>query len=217
MALDNVAAHYLPMPGEDIIFSNQIVKLDLGVSYHGAIGDCAVTIDLSGQHQKLVEASEAALAAAQSIIKVGLPIREIGKAIEKTILSFGFQPVRNLCGHGLGKYRVHAPPSIPNCDDHSTGVIKAGMTFAIEPFATSGKGLIYENGTATIFSYKAPRPLRTDVARAVLAKIKIYEGLPLAMQDLIDSALPLSQVQEGLQELQKAGVIMGHPPLLVVN
>ncbi len=83
IALNDVAAHFLPAPGEDIRFSDQVVKLDVGVCYKGAIGDCAVTIDLSGKHQRLLDAAEAALAAAQWRIRVGLPIREIGKNIEQ--------------------------------------------------------------------------------------------------------------------------------------
>src|SRR5580700_11344153 len=81
IALDAVAAHFLPQPGYDITFSKEMVKLDIGVCVDGAIGDCAVTIDLSGKHQVLIDAAEAALLGAEQIIKVGLPIREIGKVI----------------------------------------------------------------------------------------------------------------------------------------
>ncbi len=94
MALNNVAAHFLPLPGEDIIFSNELVKLDIGVCYHGAIGDCAVTVDLSGKYQDLIDAAEAALAKAEQSLRVGQPIKEIGKIIEETILSSGFKPIR---------------------------------------------------------------------------------------------------------------------------
>ena len=90
IALNDVAAHFLPQPGEDIIFSDQIIKLDIGVCYEGAIGDCAVTIDLSGKYQGLIDAAEAALLNAEQSIKVGLPIREIGKIIDATISSYGF-------------------------------------------------------------------------------------------------------------------------------
>jgi len=65
LALNDVAAHYLPQPDEDIIFSDEVVKLDIGVCYNGAIGDCAVTIDLSGKHQVLIDAAESALLAAE--------------------------------------------------------------------------------------------------------------------------------------------------------
>lgn len=214
IALNDVAAHFLPMPGEDIIFKNDVIKLDIGICHKGAIGDCAVTIDLSGEHQKLVDAAEAALLNAEKIIKVGLPIREIGRVIDATISSYGYKPVKNLCGHGLGIYRIHMPPTIPNYDDGSNFVIKPGMTFAIEPFATNGKGLIYETGKPAIFSFLASRPVYSEVARKLMTKIKSFEGLPFAIHDFLDLGLPQTEINAGIAELLTAKVIAGYPPLI---
>jgi len=214
MALNHVAAHYLPQPGEDIIFSDQVIKLDIGVCCNGAIGDCAVTVDLSGHYQALIDAAEAALLAAEQIIRVGLPIREIGKVIEETISLRGFKPIRNLSGHGLGFYKVHTPPTIPNYADQSKALIKPGMTFAIEPFATNGKGLIYEEGVPTIFSYLAKRPLQSEIARKLLIKIKTFQGLPFSIHDLCEKDLSFSEVFQGVIELQDKGLIVGYGPLI---
>lgn len=214
IALNHVAAHYLPLPGEDIILSNEVVKLDIGVCYNGAIGDCAVTVDLSGKHQALVDAVEAALLNAEQNLRVGQPVREIGKIIEETISARGFKPVRNLSGHGLGEYKIHMPPTIPNYEDHSRAVIKPGMTFAIEPFATDGVGLIYEGGIATIFGLGSSRPLHSNLARSLLAKLRTFSGLPFAIHDLINQEWPLTEVQAGLDELIKAGVVIGYAPLI---
>lgn len=214
LALNDVAAHFLPMPDEDITFSDQIVKLDVGVCYEGAIGDCAVTVDLSGNYQKLIDAAEAALLNAEKSIRVGMPVWEIGKIIEETIASFGFTPVKNLSGHGLGEYKIHTSPIIPNYDDQSKAVIRAGMTFAIEPFATNGKGWIYEGGEPAIFGLASSRPLRSDLSRSLLAVIRTFSGLPFALHDLIGQDWPLDKVKEGLDELVKAGVIVGYAPLI---
>jgi methionyl aminopeptidase len=214
IALDAVAAHFLPQPGYDIVFSKEVVKLDIGVCVNGAIGDCAATVDLSGKHQALIDAAEAALLNAEQIIKVGLPIHEIGKVIARMISSYGFKPIKNLSGHGLGYYQVHRPPTIPNYDDHSNAVIQPGMTFAIEPFATNGRGLIYEGHSPTIYSFVADRPVRSDLARRVLATIKTFHGLPFAIHDLLSNGLNLVEVKMGLTELQTAGVILGYPPLI---
>lgn len=214
IALNDIAAHFLPQPGEDIIFSDQIIKLDIGVCYEGAIGDCAVTVDLSGKHQRLIDAVETALLKAEQSIRVGQPIREIGKIIEDTISSYGFTPVRNLSGHGLGEYKIHMPPTIPNYDDHSKGVLKPGMTFAIEPFATNGKGLIYEEGIPAIFVLAAARPLRSQLARDLLAKIRTFQGLPFSVNNLMDERWPLAEVMKGLDELLALGVLHSYGPLV---
>jgi methionyl aminopeptidase len=215
IALNDVAAHYLPTPGEDIVFSNEVIKLDIGVCYNGAIGDCAVTIDLSGKNQRLIDSAEAALLQAEQSIKVGQPIGEIGRIIEETILSYGMVPVRNLSGHGLGYYKIHTPPSIPSYDDKSTRVIKPGMTFAIEPFATNGNGLVYESGRPMIYSFLGnAHRIDSDIARKLLVKIKTFDGLPFAVHDLISEELPFPQIEKTLAELLKLSVIAGYPPLV---
>lgn len=214
IALNDVAAHFLPQPDEDIIFSDQILKLDVGVCYNGAIGDCAVTIDLSGKHQTLIDAVENALLSAEQSIKVGQPVREIGKIIEERIASFGFSPVKNLAGHGLGYYKIHMPPMIPNYADKSTAIVKPGMTFAIEPFATNGKGMIYDSGKPTIFSFVRARAIPLSIDRALIAKIKNFSGLPFAMHDLVGNDFSLAEVRRSIKELLHAGTIVGYAPLV---
>jgi methionyl aminopeptidase len=214
IALNDVAAHFLPQPDEDIIFSDEVVKLDIGVCYNGAIGDCAVTIDLSGKQQLLIDAAEAALLAAEQNIKVGLKIREIGKLIEDTIVAHGFKPIKNLSGHGLGQYKIHTSPTIPNFDDRSTTIFRPGMTFAIEPFATTGKGIIHAAGTSSIFSFIASRPLQSDIARTLLTKIRSFNGLPFAIHDLMQEGIALSDVKKAIQEMIHARVIADYPPLV---
>lgn len=214
IALNHVAAHFLPQPDDDIIFNDEVVKLDIGVCYNGAIGDCAITVDLSGKHQPLIDAAEAALLAAESIIEVGLPIRKIGKVIEETIAALGFTAIKNLSGHGLGEYQIHTPPRIPNYDDKTTAVIKPGMTFAIEPFATDGKGLIYDSGNPAIFSYFKARPVQSSIARSLLPQIKSFNGLPFAIHDMMGKGKSLSDVKKGLADLIESGVILGYAPLI---
>ncbi len=215
MALNHVAAHYLPMPEEDIQFSNELIKLDIGVCYQGAIGDCAVTVDLSGKNQPLIDAAEHALLKAEQSLHVGQPVAEIGKIIEGTIASYGFKPVKNLSGHGLGEYKIHTSPNIPNYNDsQSRAIIKPGMTFAIEPFATDGAGYIIEGGEPTIFCLTASYPLRSELARKLLTKIRTFNGLPFAMHDLCNLEWSIETIKEGLTELMNACVVTGYAPLV---
>lgn len=214
IALNDVAAHFLFQPGKDLIFSNEVVKLDVGVCYEGAIGDCAVTVDLSGKYAKLVEAAEAALLNAEKSIKVGQKVKDIGKIIEDTILSYGFKPIRNLSGHGLGPFQIHTPPLIPNYADNSKAFIRPGMTFAIEPFATDGAGEIFETGEAAIFSFIKQKPVKSDTARVLLQRIKEFQGLPFATHDLLKTGLPIEEIMKGLSELTRERILFGHAPLV---
>lgn len=214
ISLNEVAAHFLLWPGDDLIFSDQVVKLDVGICYEGAIGDCAVTIDLSGRNQHLIDAAEAALLAAEQEVKVGNKIRNIGRAIEETIASFGLNPIRNLSGHGLGYYKIHTPPTIPNYDNRSSAEIKPGMTFAIEPFATDGKGWIFELGRPAIFAFMKKRSLHSEICRFLMGRIKDFQGLPFSIHDLVSGPYSLKEIEGGVDALQKAKVIAGYPPLV---
>ena len=72
-------------------------------------------------------------------------LHEIGSAVERTIRGAGFAPIVNLCGHQIARNQLHAGFSVPNYDNGDDTKIQSGMTVAIEPFATNGKGQI-KNG-----------------------------------------------------------------------
>jgi methionyl aminopeptidase len=214
IALNEVAAHFLPSPDEDIMLVDQVVKLDIGVCYEGAIGDTACTVDLSGKNTQLITAAEMALENACNSIKVGMKVCEIGKIIDTTIKSYGLHPVRNLAGHGLGIYKVHMPPTIPNYDDRSTAIIKPGMTFAIEPFATDGEGYIYEVDPARIYAFTANKNAKSVEAKNLLIKIKALKGLPFSLHEILDENFTLELTIKGIDELMKIGAIDGYGPLI---
>jgi methionyl aminopeptidase len=214
IALDDVAAHFLPQPDNDIIFSNELVKLDVGICVNGAIGDTAVSIDLSGKHQNIIDAAEAALLAAEKIIRVGMTVSELGREIEKTIASYGLRPVRNLTGHGLAKNKIHTDPHIPNYDDKSKLTIKAGMTFAIEPFATNGTGMIFDAGNATLFSLIKRKGKYTGFVDDVFKIALSFEGLPFCTHDLISEKTPLELVKKAIKVLLKDDALEDYAPLV---
>lgn len=214
IALDVVAAHYLPQPDEDIHLSSELVKLDIGVCVNGAIGDCAVSVDLSGKHQKIIDAAESALLAAEKVIKVDLHVSEIGRVIEDTIASYGLKPVRNLAGHGLGKNKVHTSPHIPNYNDKSKATLKAGMTFAIEPFATDGAGSIFDAGHATIFSLENRKKKYSGFVEDVYQRAVSFAGLPFCIHDLMSDKTPLDLVRKALKVLLRDQVFIDYAPLV---
>ena len=107
ISCDDIAAHFCPEDSDNTPFDEQVVSLDVGSCVNGAIGDNAVTVDLSGKYTDLVKASRDALDSALKIIQIGTTLGEVGKVIQETIQSHGFAPVRNLSGHGLGRYNIH--------------------------------------------------------------------------------------------------------------
>lgn len=216
LSLNETAAHYTPILNDTLVLSDHIIKVDIGVSYNGAIGDTAYTVDLSGKRTKLVEASQQALANVIKILKVGVTLGEIGKVVEETILLYGFQPIRNLSGHGLALHTIHTAPTIPNYDTHDKTALQKGMVIAIEPFATDGEGRIKESGDVVIWEEMSHKPIRSMLAREIAQEIEVFEHLPFARRWL-DEKFGVNKVSLALQQLRMNGNIQGHAPLVEVS
>jgi methionyl aminopeptidase len=216
ISLNSVAAHWCPTQDDDAVFkASDIVKLDVGAHVNGYVGDTALTVNLDVNNKEkelLVEASRAARDAAIWLVKAGVTPHELGAAIEREITSRGFQPIRNLSGHGLGQYQIHTSPTIPNYPNNDKRPLVAGQVVAIEPFATTGKGLIYSGSNPTVFALGADRPVRSQEARAALAIIKRSNGLPFTTRWL-SQELGIAKAKLALLELKRAGVLQEYPPL----
>src|SRR5688500_4271548 len=119
-SLNSVAAHYCASPDDATEYAEgDLAKLDLGVHVDGWVVDTATRGAVGGgEGGRLVRAAAAALEAASAEVRPGVAVRRLSEVIEAAIRSFGFRPVRNLCGHGVGRWRVHMPPPIPNVPDH---------------------------------------------------------------------------------------------------
>ena len=213
ISMNDAAAHYCPDSEDKTIFEDQLCCLDVGVHIEGCIGDNALTVDLSGKNIELVKASREAVNEALKIIQIGTKLGEIGKVIQETIESFGFKPVRNLSGHGLESYNIHSKPTIPNYDNKDNTELKKNQVIAIEPFATSGAGLIHEKGNATVFVQIAKKPVRVGFVRDILKQIENYQMLPFTKRWLT-AKFSEPKVNYALKQLKQFEIIKEYPPLV---
>ena len=217
LSLNTCAAHYTPVVNDETILTKEhIVKCDVGVAFNGAVGDNAITVDLTGKYDALVKASRDALNDAAKILQIGVSLGEIGAIIEETIVKAGFQPVRNLSGHGIDRYQVHTPPTIPNYANHATGVLKKGQIIAIEPFASTGIGKIKDAPDPNIFEVIDTKPIRDLTARQVLHELMQHDGLPYGKRWLCRK-FPENKVDFALKRLHANGNIMNHAPLVEIS
>lgn len=213
ISLNDVAAHFCPEADDKTVLEDQIVKLDVGACVDGFLGDTAATVDLSGSNAELVKASRDALDAAIKVVAPGVKLREIGSVIKEAISSFGFSPVVNLSGHGIGRFQVHTVPTIPNFENGDDTELYVGQIIAIEPFATNGSGAIYESSNPSVFMEIAKKPVRDATTRQVLAEIQSYEGLPFTTRWLTRK-FPVFKVGFALRQLSSLGIIQQFPPLV---
>jgi methionyl aminopeptidase len=215
ISLNDIAAHYCAGFDDKTIFKEgYVVKLDVGVQINGFVGDTALTVVL-GNDEKLkllAEASREALNSALSMIKPGVTLSELGKAIHDEITKRGFSPVRNLSGHGLAQFIIHDKPSVPNFDTGSNETLEEDQVIAVEPFASTGSGVVYESSNPTIFSLDDIKPIRSQITREVIKDLEKYNGLPFAHRWLVKKH-GLGKTSFALRELKNIGVIREFPPL----
>ncbi|MCD6550584.1 type I methionyl aminopeptidase [bacterium] len=126
---------------ERIIQEGDIVSLDLGLFYKGFHSDMAITVGvgrISFEKQRLIRVTKDALRMAIRKVRPGNTTGDIGNTIQRYVESQGFNVVRDLCGHGIGR-ELHEDPQILNYGKRHTGVIlREGMVFCIEPMVTMG-------------------------------------------------------------------------------
>jgi len=216
ISLNHVAAHFCSDDDDDTILEDQVVKLDLGASMNGYLGDNARTIDLSGAHTDLVKASKEALDEAIKVVGPGISMGEVGQSIQDVITSYGFAPIRNLSGHGVARFEIHTKPTLPNFNNGDTTKLTVGQTIAIEPFATSGNGTIQEGSPSGVFMIKANKPVRDRTARDILLEIDGYGGLPFAKR-WMTRKFGKMKTEIALKQLVQVGAIQQFPPLVEVS
>jgi len=136
-SLNQVIIHGIP--NKTKIKNGDILGLDIGVEKDGWYGDAAITIpigEISKENEKLIACAKDALYYAIDIIHEGMRFKELSYELEKFIKSRGYVPLRNFCGHGIGR-KPHEEPEIPNYLDSPKPKqgpkIKNGMVFCIEP------------------------------------------------------------------------------------
>jgi methionyl aminopeptidase len=148
------------------------------------------------------------------LIKPGVLLSDISTKIEETIKGFGFNPVRNLTGHGLERFHLHAEPSVPNVTFRSDYRLEEGQVIAIEPFATTGEGRVRETEPVLIFMVLEDKPVRNQDARTIMRFAQQSNGLPFAERWLPGT---LFKIRLAMRELREKGALYDYAPLKEVS
>ncbi|HUW71590.1 MAG TPA: type I methionyl aminopeptidase [Candidatus Humimicrobiaceae bacterium] len=129
------------IPSDRKLKEGDILSLDLGIQWKGFHADMAITVPvgkIDPETQRLIRVTKKALKRGIKKVRVGNTFGDIGNTIQRYVESQGFNVVRDLCGHGIGK-ELHEDPKILNYGKRRTGPeIKEGMVFCLEPMVTVG-------------------------------------------------------------------------------
>ncbi|RUO96714.1 peptidase M24, structural domain-containing protein, partial [Jimgerdemannia flammicorona] len=162
-SLNHVAAHYTPNAGDKTVLSyDDVMKIDFGTHVNGRIIDSAFTMTFNPKFDKLVEAAREATNA--GIKEVGIDVRlcDIGAAVNEVYDSYEVEidgktyqvkPIRNLNGHTIEPYRIHAGKSVPIVrGTRDQTKLEEGEQLAIETFCSTGKGVVIEDGECSHYA-----------------------------------------------------------------
>jgi len=129
------------IPSERKLKEGDIVSLDLGILYKGFHTDMTVTLpvgEISPAAQRLIRITKKALKRGIKKVRPGITFGDISNTIQRYVESQGYNVVRELCGHGIGR-ELHEEPEILNYGKRGTGPeLAEGMTFCLEPMVIIG-------------------------------------------------------------------------------
>ena len=206
LSINEIAAHSTPKYNSEET-AQGLLKVDLGVHINGWTADTAFSLDLenSDENKKLIQASEKALNQAINAVKEKKNLGEIGKKIQDTIDENGFSPIQNLSGHQIKQYELHAGLTIPNYDNKNAKKLNDGL-YAIEPFATTGQGKVYDSKDSGIYQFIQRKSVRDSKAREILNFIEQeYKGLPFCSRWIIKKFSPRALIS--LKQLEQVEAI----------
>jgi len=213
LSIDDIAAHYHPTI-DDKTKATGLLKVDLGIHVNGFIADTAFSIDLTPdkKYTKLIESSEQALKAALEKTKENPTLSQIGEVIQQTIEAKGFSPIINLSGHSLDEYTIHAGVTIPNYENNNLNKLEPGA-YAIEPFATTGEGKIYEGPSGNIFAITSPKNTRSPTARKILDYVlEKYQTLPFSLREMQEKFGPMARL--AIKEMENQDILHNFSQLI---
>ena len=187
-SINHVAAHYTPNVGDKTVLSyDDVMKVDFGTQINGYIVDSAFTVAFNPKYDPLLEAVKAATNAGVKASGIDVRLCDIGEEIQEVMESYEIdldgttypiKAIRNLNGHNIRPYNIHAGKHVPctkyGCPEHVK--MEEGEVFAIETFGSTGRGHVVDDKSLEcshyMKRYDAPHvPLRLQSSKKLLNHI----------------------------------------------
>jgi methionyl aminopeptidase len=140
-SVNNVVCHGIP--SEKKLKKGDIINIDITVikdGFHGDTSKMFIVGKSSIKAQKICNGARDSMMLGIDMVKPGIHLGEIGKAIGDYAHSKNCSVVRDYCGHGIGEV-FHELPQVIHYDDgkiDQSPILEPGMTFTIEPMINLG-------------------------------------------------------------------------------
>ena len=129
------------IPGPYRLEEGDLISIDCGAIIEGWHGDAAFTAgvgEIDPEAQRLIDVTEASLAAGIQAMQPGGRLSDIGAAVQGVAEAAGFSVVKEYTGHGIGM-AMHEEPDVPNWGRPGKGrKLGPGQTYAVEPMVCLG-------------------------------------------------------------------------------
>jgi methionyl aminopeptidase len=139
VAVNDVVVHGIP--GNLALKEGDIIAVDIGAKLDGWHGDATKTFAvgaIDSESRRLMEVCEASLSAGITQSRAGNRLSDVSAAVQRVVEQAGFNVVRDLFAHGVGR-NLHEAPSFPHYGLAGHGPkLEAGMVFTIEPMIVAG-------------------------------------------------------------------------------
>ena len=139
VAVNDVVVHGIP--GRQVLRDGDIIAIDIGARLDGWHGDATITFpvgEIDSESQRLMDVCKASLDAGIEVSRAGNRLSDVSAAIQKVVEADGFNIVRDLFAHGVGR-NLHEAPSFPHYGIPGRGPrLKEGMVYTIEPMIVAG-------------------------------------------------------------------------------
>jgi methionyl aminopeptidase len=139
ISVNDDVAHGIPS-SQRVLRDGDLVNIDVSAELDGYWADTGASFpvgEVSVQASALLQATRQALEDAMEHARAGAPMCNIGRAVERRAKRCGFRVIRNLCGHGVGRY-IHEEPQVPNTfQPRNRTPLQEGWVITIEPFLTT--------------------------------------------------------------------------------
>ncbi|KAJ3089601.1 Methionine aminopeptidase 2 [Quaeritorhiza haematococci] len=226
---NHCAAHYTPNAGDKTVLEyDDVMKIDFGTQINGHIIDSAFTVAFNPVYDNLLAAVKDATNTGVRESGIDVRLCDVGEAIQETMESYEVtiggktytvKPIRNLNGHSIGRYQIHAGKTVPIVKGGEATKMEEGEHYAIETFGSTGRGYVHEDMECSHYMkrYDAGHvPLRLPRAKALLNTITKNFGTLAFCRRYLDR-LGETKYTLALKNLVDAGAVDPYPPLCDVK
>ncbi|ORZ33444.1 peptidase M24, structural domain-containing protein, partial [Catenaria anguillulae PL171] len=130
--------------------------------------------------------------------------------------TYQVKPIRNLSGHSIDSYRIHAGKSVPIVKGGDQTKMEEGEFFAIETFGSTGKGWVYEGDEVSHYMKRweaRGTNARLPRARQLLNTIQQNFGTLAFCRRYLDR-IGETKYLLALKNLVECGEVDPYPPLI---